>query len=225
MPLTIDLPGSRDAPRSYFIADGREDPYGRIRYETPGSAKHMKALHLDPFWAAAQQRRDALALVVYHNKELDAKLNFNVQSHLVLHGDLDGFWLRGRKIEIARGSKGKPARIGVEEGDPWYCGRGRPRWESACCGRGGRTAGRPRSRLVSDGNKFGVVRLTVEHRAGASHGRSGRGLLDSHRQRLGRRRSVSRRGGRASKRPGPPASKSRRSESSWLCRAKTARWR
>jgi len=53
VPLTIDLPGDRRQIRCYFIADGRQDPYGKKKYET-GSARHMKALHLAPFWAGAQ---------------------------------------------------------------------------------------------------------------------------------------------------------------------------
>ena len=32
--LVVDLSGSRDLPRCYFIADGREDPYGKMKFET-----------------------------------------------------------------------------------------------------------------------------------------------------------------------------------------------
>ncbi|MCX7671955.1 MAG: hypothetical protein N2439_18025, partial [Anaerolineae bacterium] len=42
LPLTIDLAGDRERPRCYFIADGREDPYGKSRVEV-GQARHLKA--------------------------------------------------------------------------------------------------------------------------------------------------------------------------------------
>ena len=48
-PLVVDLAGGRDLPRCYFIPDGREDPYGKQKVET-GSARHAKAVHLQPFW-------------------------------------------------------------------------------------------------------------------------------------------------------------------------------
>ena len=69
--LVVDLPGGRELPRCYFIADGREDPYGMKKFET-GSARHPKALHLQPFWAGAQRSCDALGLAIYRAKDLTA---------------------------------------------------------------------------------------------------------------------------------------------------------
>ena len=45
IPLAVDLAGDRKAANCYFIADGREDPYGLKKFET-SAARHMKALHL-----------------------------------------------------------------------------------------------------------------------------------------------------------------------------------
>jgi hypothetical protein len=163
LPLTIDLPGSRTSARSYFIADGREDPYGKIRYET-SSAKHMKALHLLPFWAAAQSRDDAVGLVVYRPQDLTEPNIVNLQSHLVLRRDVDGFWLRGKMLSMKPAGKNKPVRMPIEPGDALVL-----RKETAAVGirvlwtRG--QDGQPASiALVDDGNTFGVVRLTIEHR-------------------------------------------------------------
>ncbi|MFA6047042.1 MAG: hypothetical protein WC718_18825, partial [Phycisphaerales bacterium] len=81
--LTVDLPGDRKLPRCYFIPDGREDPYGKVRYET-SSARHLKALHLQPFWAAAQRGPDALGLVLYRPQDVALPEVVNLQSHIVL---------------------------------------------------------------------------------------------------------------------------------------------
>jgi hypothetical protein len=168
MPLTVDLPGDQDQVRCYFIADGREDPYGKVRYET-SSARHMKALHLQPFWAGAQQGPDALGLVVYRPEDLTADVVFNVQSHFVLRGGVDGFWLRGQRIEVPHGSprtgSTSPGRVPVGHGDPLVFRQGtaavgiRLLW---ACAQDGSPAP---AALVDDGNSFGALRLTVDHRS------------------------------------------------------------
>jgi hypothetical protein len=161
--LTVDLPGDRRQPRCYFIPDGREDPCGKIRYET-GSALHMKALHLTPFWAAAQRGPDALGLVVYRAEDLKAPEIVNLQSHMVLRRACDGLWLAGRRIESPAGTSSRPAR--------WTLGAGQAlvvKYATAALGVrvlwARRDDGRPaEAALVDDGNPHGVVRLTVEHR-------------------------------------------------------------
>ncbi len=185
LPLTIDLPGSRTSARSYFIADGREDPYGKIKYET-SSAKHMKALHLLPFWAAAQDRSDAVGLVVYRPQDLKEANIVNLQSHLVLRRDMDSFWLRGKKLPMKSAAKNKPVRTPIKPGEALVLRKGtaavgiRVLWTRGQDGQPASIA------LVDDGNKFGVVRLTIEHRhevrlaeaAAAIWVRIGSGLAD-----------------------------------------------
>jgi hypothetical protein len=164
MPLTVDLAGPRSNARCYFIADGREDPYGKSKYET-GRAKHPKALHLEPFWAGAQCRRDAVGVVVYRRDDLAGPEVTNLQSHFVLRRDVDGLWLRGRRIELPTGTAEQPGRIDVSAGDPLVLRAGtaavgiRLLWAR-------RQDGEPATAaLVDDGNRFGVARLTVDHRS------------------------------------------------------------
>ena len=117
MPLTVDLPGDRRLVRCYFIADGREDPYGKKKYET-SSARHMKAKHLEPFWTAGQRNRDAVGLVVYRERDLKAEVVTNVQSHFVLRREVDGFWLRGQPLDLPAGTPEAPGHVPVGQGDP-----------------------------------------------------------------------------------------------------------
>jgi hypothetical protein len=162
MPLVVDLPGGRDSPRCYFIADGREDPYGKKRYAT-GSAKHAKALHLIPFWAGAQRSCDALGLAIYRAKELSAPEVFHVQSHLVLRRDVDGFWLSGRMLKIPQGTSQTPGQVAIPPGEPLVFRQGpaavgiRVLWTR---GKEGRPAA---VSVVDDGNALGCLRLTVDH--------------------------------------------------------------
>ncbi len=197
VPLTVDLPGDRNLPRGYFIADGREDPYGKIRVEA-GMAKHLKAIHLVPFWTAAQRNRDALGLAIYRVGDLKAAALKNLQSHLVLQRPTDGLWLNGQRIEVGRmgfqpvqphrtGWKPILPRVPVDIGVPIVLRYGtaavgiRLVWTRAQDGQPAAAA------LVDDGNRFGVIRLTVEHRrdaitaeAGAAMWiRVGSGLTDS----------------------------------------------
>jgi hypothetical protein len=156
--LAVDLPGERTAPRCYFIPDGREDPYGKKRYET-STARHLKALHLQPFWCAGQRGPDVLGLVVYRKQDLAAPEVVNIQSHVVLRAAHQGLWVAGRRqtqswerirvssdaaIVLRYGTAGLGIRV------PWAR----------------RSDDTPAEvSLVDDHNPFGVLRLTVEHRA------------------------------------------------------------
>ena len=164
MALTVDLPGDRSLPRCYFIPDGRQDPYGKVKYEQ-GSARHRKALHLAPFWAAAQRTCDAVGLVVYRDQDLAADVTTDVQSHFVLRKDVDAFLLHGKKLKIGGGTPEQPVRIPVAPGETLILREGtaavgiRIPWART-------QEGKPASiALVDDGNPWGVVRLTVEHRS------------------------------------------------------------
>jgi len=162
-PLTFDLPGRPGAVRGYFLPDGREDPYGRKKFGT-GSAQHQKALHLEPFWAGAQREADALGLVVYRDEDLTGPQTINLQSHFVVPRDVDGIWLRGRRVELPRATEDAPTRIPVPIGDPLILRKGsaavglRVVWARAHDGAPADAA------FVDDGNGVGALRLTVEHR-------------------------------------------------------------
>ena len=197
VPLTIDLPGDRQQPRCYFIADGREDPYGEVRVEA-GQARHLKAVHLTPFWAAAQRRGDAVAMAIYRPGDATSPETKNLQSHLVLRRPDGGFWLGGERLTLgATGTAGggdqaqaaapRAGRcVSVAVGQPIVLRYGtagvgiRLLWTRAQDG------GLAPAALVDDANPFGVIRLTVAHRrepAGAWAGvalwvRVGSGLAD-----------------------------------------------
>lgn len=175
VPLAIDLPGARDAVRGYFLADGREDPYGKIKYET-SSARHMKALHLEPFWAAAQRNRDALALVLYRPEDLKIAAATkdsqqapaglaNLQSHLVLRRGPDGIWVHGKPVQLPSPRRGEASRVSVPVGQSLVLRYGgaavgvRLVWARRQDGAAVEAA------LVDDGNSYGAIRFTVEQRS------------------------------------------------------------
>ena len=159
MPLTVDLPGDRqNSVRCYFIADGRDDPFGKKKI-TAGA--HQKSLHLNPFWAAAQWETDALGLVVYRNKDIGVNdAAFTLLSTFVLPLSADFIRIGDRPIRF---TPSKPAREVVKPGDvisvrqgtaalalriPWTRGVG----------------GAPATIVLNyDGNNYGAVCLTVEH--------------------------------------------------------------
>jgi hypothetical protein len=166
MPLTVDWPGARDSVRGYFIADGRNDPYGRIKI--PAGA-HRKAFHLNPFWAAAQRTTDALGLAVYRDKDAPAS-TAPLTSNFVMPLAVDAFWLGEQRVTFA---PGRPVRLAVPAGQAVVLRQGRSAlglrvpWS---CGRAGRAAP---VYLVYDGNAFGAVRLAVEHDGPGAEGQSG----------------------------------------------------
>jgi hypothetical protein len=185
-PLTVDLAGDRTLPRCYFLADGREDPYGETRIET-GMSRHLKATHLVPFWAAAQRRRDGLGLAIYRAGDLKGAATKNIQSHLVLRRPKDGLWLGGQRVEFGGRDLGPlPAErtvqssilrsVPIQVGVPLVLRYGsaavgiRAVWTRAQDG------GPAAAALVDDGNRVGVIRLTVEHRSEAATAQAGAAL-------------------------------------------------
>jgi hypothetical protein len=156
MPLTVDLPGPRESVRGYFIADGRNDPYGQKKL---AAGAHQKAFHLNPFWTAAQRNSNALGLVVYRDKDIPTDATTLV-SNFVMPMNVDSIWIGSRRVEF---SKGQPTRFEVrpEEAVSFRKGEAtlglRVPWSHALDGHPAQMF------LIYDGNTFGAVRLAVEH--------------------------------------------------------------
>ncbi|MFQ6096671.1 MAG: hypothetical protein ACE5O2_03025 [Armatimonadota bacterium] len=156
LPLTVDLPGDRSSIRCYFIPDGRRDPYGK---KVVPAGPHRKTLHLRPFFAAAQRNGDAVALVIYRDRDLpdDAP---TLESHFVIPGDLDALWIGDRRVDVANL---EPIAIPIEPDQPVVLRRARAAvgvrvpWARALDGGPAPTA------LVYDGNPDGALRITVAH--------------------------------------------------------------
>ncbi len=163
MILTVDL-ADYDAvpneqvkllPRNYFIADGRNDPYGVSKYPT-SSAGHEKALHMDAAWIGAQRDGDALGVALYPAWTLNGEIMTNVQSHFVFRKP-DAVYIDDKKIVLDR-------NIPVSIGD----GTVVLRYGSRSIGikipwTRDKDGNAPKPYLIDDGNKYGVCRLTVNH--------------------------------------------------------------
>ena len=145
-------------PRSYFIADGREDPYGKKLYPT-GSAGHQKPLHLDALWFGAQRTVDSLGIALYPPKALDDPVVINVQSHFVVRQP-ESIWIADKQIALSARSPQPPISVGNQPVVFRYktCVFGvRAVWTR-------HQNGEPADVfLVDDCDEHGVYRLTVEH--------------------------------------------------------------
>ncbi len=156
MPLTVDLPAERGQPRGYFIADGRNDPYGQVKFAT---GIHAKALHLRAFWAGSQRTSDAVGLIIYTDRTLIPEATV-LHSNLVLPRQADGWWIGDQAVSF----DGKtPVSLAVATGQPVVLRRA-----TAAVGiklLGGRDiAGGPApASLVDDAGKAACVRLVVKH--------------------------------------------------------------
>jgi hypothetical protein len=156
MPLTVDLAGPRKSVRGYFIADGRDDPFGQKKI---AAGAHEKAFHLDPFWTAAQRIGDALGLVLYRAGDIpDEAVTLN--SDFVLPLAVDALWAGGRQVSLSgRQAFNEPVMPGdavaFQKGTA-VCGLRVP-WSRGVDGNDAKIA------LVYDGNSFGAVCLAIEH--------------------------------------------------------------
>lgn len=167
LPLCADLPGDREGVRCYFIPDGRQDPYGKIKIQE--SQAHAKTLHLQPFWTVAQRRVDALGLAVYRDKDVPPETQ-TLESHFVMPLAVDGFWIGERRVEFQPGVAGtwKAQEFPLKPGDAVVLRKGtaaigvRVPWARDLAGRAASVA------LVHDANAFGAVRLTVTHHVASS---------------------------------------------------------
>lgn len=156
MPLTADLAGSRAAVRCYFIADGRDDPYGQKKVS---AGAHRKAFHLNPFWTAAQNQRDALGLVIYRQRDMETN-STTLVSNFVMPMNVDSFWIGDRQVSFAGG---QTVREPVAPGEVVSFRQGaavlgvRVPWSRGLDGQPANIF------LVHDQNPFGAMRLAVEH--------------------------------------------------------------
>ena len=150
-----NLTDRRFKPRSYFIADGREDPYGTKLYST-GSAGHRKPLHLDALWFGSQRTVDSLGIVLYPPKAIVDPMVINVQSHFVIRKP-ESIWIGNKPISL---SPALPIKVGDQPVVFRYktCAFGICAiWTRNQNGQSAETF------LLDDGNEHGVYRLTVEH--------------------------------------------------------------
>ncbi|MDR3457204.1 MAG: hypothetical protein P4N60_07135 [Verrucomicrobiae bacterium] len=155
MPLTVDLPGDRQSVRGYFIADGRDDPYGQKKIS---AGPHQKTLHLNPLWIAGQREGDALGLVIYRDKDIPTN-TVALESSFVLPMEVDSFRIGNRLIHF---TAGKSVREVVKPGEAVALRKGgaalalRVPWSREVHGSPAEVV------LIYDGNRSGAVRLTVE---------------------------------------------------------------
>ncbi len=155
LPLAVSLPGDRTASRCYFIADGREDPYGKRKFSV-GAAGHTKALHLAPLWAAASGGDQAMAIALYDDRTVNRKNTVNLQSHFVFR----------RPDAMCIDLKPCSAPVTIDQGAILTLRYGTAA-AAVSIPWARRTDMAPAAiRIVDDGNPHNVLRLTVEHFAG-----------------------------------------------------------
>lgn len=171
LPLCVDFAGPRESVRGYFIPDGRHDPYGKVKIADKSGA-HAKTFHLGPFFAGAQCKRDALGLALYRDGDVTS-ITRTLESHFVLPFAADELWVGERRVTLAAG---QPTTITLGVGEAVALRKGsaavvvRAPWTRGCDGREARVA------FVWDGNPYGAVRLTVDHRLPACDGNAPRKL-------------------------------------------------
>jgi len=142
-------------PRSYFIADGREDPYG-TKLSPTGSGGQQKALHLDALWFGSQRTVDSLGIALYPPETIAEPDVINVQSHFVVRKP-ETIWVGNEQITLA---PHQPVKIGNQPIVFRYKNSAfglRAVWTRHQNGQPAEVF------LVDDENEHGVYRVTVEH--------------------------------------------------------------
>lgn len=157
--LAADLAGPRRQARIGFIPDGRHDPYGTQRV---AEGPHDKAIHLRPFWTAAQRGRDALGLVVYRVGDLPPETK-TLESHLLLPLEVDSVWVGDERV---RAAVDQPFDQVVAPGRPVVVANGPGAVAIRILWTRGRGGGPAPVRLIHDRGER-VFRLTVLHHAEA----------------------------------------------------------
>lgn len=156
MPLTVDLAAGRNDPRCYFIADGRDDPYGKAVIAT---GIHSKAFHLRPYWAGNQRTVDAVGMAVYTQNSLLPQATCIVSNFVMPLGGVS-FLVGDQKVVF---ENNPPASYPVPEGTPIFLRKGptalgiRVLWSRDV------TGAPAKMELVNDGNPYGCARLAITH--------------------------------------------------------------
>jgi len=153
------LCGAHSRDYDYLHSQGGLDrnPYGKSKIPWRG---HLKAVHLQPFFAGVQETQDALGLVVYRDKDVPAD-STTLESHLVMPREVEAIYLEEQKVDFLAGT---PRTIGLKAGEAVFLRRGtaalavRVPVASTCDGKAAPVA------LVWDDNEWGAIRLTVDHR-------------------------------------------------------------
>ena len=143
------------SPRSYFIADGREDPYGTVLFPS-GAGGQRKPLHLDALWFGSQRTVDSLGLALYPPEAIADPVVFNVQSHFVVRKP-ESIWVGNEQITL---SPHQPVNIGNQPIVFRYQNSAfglRAVWTRHLDGQPAEVF------LIDDANEHGVYRVTVEH--------------------------------------------------------------
>ncbi len=157
IPLAVDFPGPRDSVRCIFMPDGRGDPYGKSKIPWRG---HPKSVHLQPFFAGVQDTQDALALVVYRDKDVPEE-STSLHSHFVMPRAVDAIFVGERKVDLAANV---PQSIAVSGSEMVLLRKGTAAVAVRVAAARTR-AGEPAPvALVWDANEWGAIRLTVDHR-------------------------------------------------------------
>lgn len=158
IPLAVDFPGPRDSVRCYFIPDGRNDPYGKMKIMWRG---HPKCVHLTPFFAGVQDRQDALALVVYREQDVPADTPL-LQSHFVMPRAVDAIFVGEQEVAFAANA---PRNIPLAAGEPVFLRQGTAVLAVRVPAARTRAGEAAPAALVWDVNDWGAIRLTIDHEA------------------------------------------------------------
>jgi hypothetical protein len=165
VPLAVDFPGSRDDVRCYFIPDGRHDPYGQITIPWRG---HPKAVHLQPFFASVQETQDALALVAYRDADVPAGTK-TLESHFVMPRAVDAIYVGEQKVDLSGDALHS---IELKLGEAVFLRKGTAAVAVRVPAARTLDAAAAPIALVWDGNPWGAIRLTVDHRQSERTGKT-----------------------------------------------------
>ncbi|MBD3267046.1 hypothetical protein GF373_10295 [bacterium] len=162
VPLSVDWPGANRV-RGYFIPDGRNDPYGKKKYDT-GSGHH-KARHLIPFWTAAQRQNDAVGVCIYQSlsREFTREELDTLKSHFVLPNDVRQVWIGHTRIDVNSNQGGVSARHGIPSGKALILRHGSAAMGLRIVAARQEDGKQAPAALVTDGNAYGAMRLEMNH--------------------------------------------------------------
>lgn len=153
--LTVDLAAGPQAPVVSFLMDARGDPYGQQRFLTGGG--HSKAFHVTPFVTSVQRGPEVLLLASADPSDPRFRRYAPEPTCLLSHVVIPAAAELWTADEPARPAAGKPP-VELPAGGPAFL-----RFQDVAVGIWMKPGP---ARLVNDGGKYPVIRLTVTHSDG-----------------------------------------------------------